>query len=70
MGQMGVTLKEIELAVEDPIQTYPAGQPYPTERRILVRGRLRLVVTPSAWDPTCLLVVTVLWNRNQDWRAA
>jgi hypothetical protein len=67
MTEMKVTYEEVFRAVEHPDIDYRAPRRHggDTGARVSVRDRICVCYRPSESDPKRLLVMTVLWNREE-----
>lgn len=65
MIERGVTFQEIEDVIRYPEIVTPDS--YGPGRRKFMRGDITVVVAPGARDPEALVVVTVLWFKQEQW---
>ena len=59
MQEMDVPFEEVRAVLDDPVTTYPGSPEYGDGRRVLVGGRLAVVI-----EDATNVVLTVLWNRR------
>jgi hypothetical protein len=59
MQEMDVSFEEVQAVLDHPVITYPGSPKYGAGRRVVVGGRLAVVI-----EDTTNVVVTVLWNRG------
>ena len=59
MQEMDVPFEEVQDVLDDPVTTYPGSPEYGAGRRVVVGGRLAIVI-----EDTTNIVITVLWNRR------